>query len=165
MGCVSFQVAKSFLQTIAGLMGHILMTMSTGDCEDRWENCRECLKMAASALAKSEDRAKCEKLSGVLFVAWQTLVAGEVPKELCDPTDESHITLKVHVPDAGDEFPRLQQAADLHIEEMTLAAEDLGRLLVHVREAGFEPAGTLILEAQQCVLNVASALDPDNSDK
>lgn len=161
MPASSFVVKRSFVQIVSGLMQHILPTMSTREAEDRWSNCQESLRMAASALPdmRMSDRSLLSKWSMILFVCWQTTVEGRIP-ELSSVEDPDGDTLRLscHVPEEGSELWRLQCNASLHEEELGIAADDLGRLLSHVGEANFMLESNEILEAQKLLDEVAALL-------
>ena len=158
-----FVVKRSFVKLVSGLMLHILPTMSFREAEDRWSNCQESLRMAASALAemRMSERALLSKWSMILFVCWQTTVKGRIP-ELSARKEPDGVTLELscHVPEEESELWRLQCNGSLHEEEFGSAAEDLGNLLSHVREADFMLESHEILEAQKLLDEVAAVLSP-----
>ena len=142
-----FVVKRSFVKLVGGLMLHILPTMAFRDAGDRWSNCQESLRMAASALAEMRlsERALLSKWSMILFVCWQTTVEGRIPELSARKEPEGDtLELSCHVPE----------------EEFGSAAEDLGCLLSHVREADFMLESHEIEEAQKLLDEVAAVLSP-----
>ena len=158
-----FVVKRSFVKLVGGLMLHILPTMAFRDAEDRWSNCQESLRMAASALAEMRlsERALLSKWSMILFVCWQTTVEGRIPELSARKEPEGDtLELSCHVPEEESELWRLQCNGSLHEEEFGSAAEDLGCLLSHVREADFMLESHEIEEAQKLLDEVAAVLSP-----
>ena len=119
--------------------------------------------MAASAITemRMSERALLSRWSMILFLCWETAVEGRIPElsSLEEPGADT-LELRCHVTEEGSELSRLQCNGSLHEEEFGTAAEDLGRLLSHVREANFTVESNEILEAQKLLEEVAAVLSP-----